>query len=509
MNKKGVIKYLQNNEFNIQKAFATYTIVEVAFENYAKTDIINGIEFGPVFAYFDFSDRYPFYQIIRQDAISGISDKLYADFLKNQKSLDRVFNQSRKLTKKIDQAWKIYDKNNSQEEIFSIFLKILEIASTWWQFAAILEDKGDVINRKIVSKFQGKYKLSSTDAGDLVMKLSHPSEMAIYTEERRQFLNICQYFLNKSKQKERLLKNKYEEIVQDGKISELLKQYEKDFFWFKSDFYKAVKITDFGILADVLREIKTKTSVQIKNEIKEIDKNFKELLKEKQKLRKKIKLSKEELKDIYFAERIIYWTDQRKIEMMKQLYYIYVLFEEIAKSFNIKYRDLAVYTLDEVCLLIRKGIKVNKINLKKRHNSMFIVCEKNKKTQIIYGNEARKLLAVVQSATHKELKGMVASGGGAQKIRGKVCVVSNPEKINFNEGEVLVTSMTRVEFVPMMRKAKAIITDEGGIACHAAIVSREMNKPAIIGTKNATRILKDGDIVEMNMQTGEIRIIKK
>ena len=69
--------------------------------------------------------------------------------------------------------------------------------------------------------------------------------------------------------------------------------------------------------------------------------------------------------------------------------------------------------------------------------------------------------------------------------------------------------MTRVEFVPMMRKAKAIITDEGGIACHAAIVSRELGVPCVIGTKIATNVLKSGDLVEVDIEEGIVRILKK
>lgn len=59
-----------------------------------------------------------------------------------------------------------------------------------------------------------------------------------------------------------------------------------------------------------------------------------------------------------------------------------------------------------------------------------------------------------------------------------------------------------------MRKAGAIITNEGGLACHAAIVSRELGVPAIIGTKNATNVLNDGDEVEMDLKTGEVRVVE-
>ncbi|MFA4999968.1 MAG: PEP-utilizing enzyme [Patescibacteria group bacterium] len=104
----------------------------------------------------------------------------------------------------------------------------------------------------------------------------------------------------------------------------------------------------------------------------------------------------------------------------------------------------------------------------------------------------------------KEIKGMVGNGG--KNIIGKVRVVFDSKFASINKGDILVTSMTRPEFLPLMQKAIAFITDEGGITCHAAIVAREMNKPCIIGTRIATKVLKDGDLVEVNADKG---IVKK
>jgi pyruvate,water dikinase len=68
--------------------------------------------------------------------------------------------------------------------------------------------------------------------------------------------------------------------------------------------------------------------------------------------------------------------------------------------------------------------------------------------------------------------------------------------------------MTRPEFVPLMKLASAIVTDDGGITCHAAIVSRELGIPCIIGTKVGTKVFKDGDRVEVDANRGIIRKIK-
>ena len=69
--------------------------------------------------------------------------------------------------------------------------------------------------------------------------------------------------------------------------------------------------------------------------------------------------------------------------------------------------------------------------------------------------------------------------------------------------------MTRPEFMPALKKAAAIITDEGGITCHAAIVSRELNIPAVIGTKIASKVLKDGMMLVVKANHGHVRVLKK
>ena len=105
-----------------------------------------------------------------------------------------------------------------------------------------------------------------------------------------------------------------------------------------------------------------------------------------------------------------------------------------------------------------------------------------------------------------ELHGIIASLGIAY---GPVIICKTKKAMSrVRQGDILVTSMTRPEFMPVLRKAAAIITDEGGITCHAAIVSRELGIPCIIGTKIATKVLKDGDMVEVNANHGWVRKIK-
>jgi phosphoenolpyruvate synthase/pyruvate phosphate dikinase len=106
---------------------------------------------------------------------------------------------------------------------------------------------------------------------------------------------------------------------------------------------------------------------------------------------------------------------------------------------------------------------------------------------------------------HKSIQGVSACAG---RVKAKVRVIKIDQDLKkFRKGEVLVTKMTRPEYGTVLDYASAFVTDEGGMLCHAAIISREMNKPCIIGTKNATKILKNGDTVEVDADQGVVNIL--
>ena len=93
---------------------------------------------------------------------------------------------------------------------------------------------------------------------------------------------------------------------------------------------------------------------------------------------------------------------------------------------------------------------------------------------------------------------------GSKIGQGKVNRIMNAKDIsNFKQGEVLVTEMTDPDWVPAMKIASAIITDRGGRTCHAAIISRELGIPSVVGSGNATKILKTGKLVTVSCAEGE------
>lgn len=104
------------------------------------------------------------------------------------------------------------------------------------------------------------------------------------------------------------------------------------------------------------------------------------------------------------------------------------------------------------------------------------------------------------------LRGMPASSGKA-KGRARIILLHNQFK-DFKKGEVLVALQTMVNFVPIMKKSSAIITEFGGMTSHAAVVSRELKKPCIVGISDLTSSLKDGDLVEVDANKGIVRILE-
>ncbi len=164
-------------------------------------------------------------------------------------------------------------------------------------------------------------------------------------------------------------------------------------------------------------------------------------------------------------------------------------------------------TIWEVGHYFKNGALPKKKVLEERHKKCALIFSKNR-FDIKAGKDAQAIEdALIGSVTVSEVKGICAYKG---VVRGVVRIVFDPATIkDFRKGEIIVTGMTRPEFIHLMKKAAAFVTDLGGILSHAAIVAREMKKPCVIGTDIATKVFKDGDIVEVDAEKGIVRKIEK
>src|SRR3989338_33551 len=167
------------------------------------------------------------------------------------------------------------------------------------------------------------------------------------------------------------------------------------------------------------------------------------------------------------------------------------LLEEIAKRCAVHYEDMIYLTPDEI-----KSRLMCKINISLRKKVFGVVME-DSVLKVYSGKDAKKLQdnEAIDIGT-KELYGKIACSG---KAKGRACIVIKAKDLKkVRRGDILVAMMTTPELMIAIERCKAIVTDIGGITSHAAIVSRELQKPCIIGTKYSTKIFEDGDILEID-----------
>lgn len=191
--------------------------------------------------------------------------------------------------------------------------------------------------------------------------------------------------------------------------------------------------------------------------------------------------------------------------------FVRALLRKLAQQTGIPDTDLVNYGIGEIIELVQNGRVINEEILKSR--GVFFAS----KDLIKFGEQARPLVNAFlfpYRAVSNVIKGTIANHGF---VRGKAFVLrpdfKNFEKVaaavdEMREGEVLVAETTSPEIIQACKKASAIITNQGGILSHAAIVSRELGIPCIIGTeKDVTLNIKTGDELEVDADHGIVRII--
>lgn len=181
----------------------------------------------------------------------------------------------------------------------------------------------------------------------------------------------------------------------------------------------------------------------------------------------------------------------------------------IAKMLGVSYDELIFLTPEEIINCLGLASRPDKAAIKRREKDFCIFLNKDKEVVVDDSTGINWFKANFLKADSKfsgEIKGIIASKGVGKGVVKVFLVPKNLEKMK--DGDVLVTTMTTPDFVPLMKKAIAIVTDVGGLLSHAALISREMKRPCIIGTKIATKVLKDGDLVEVDANKGVVRKIK-
>lgn len=324
-------------------------------------------------------------------------------------------------------------------------------------------------------------------------EISSPLKMNFISQYNQELDNIKKS-IKKQKEivkllEEKKFKNAIKELNQHKELKTQVNDFLRNYYWVKVFHHLGEYIT----AEDLLREISQSFNVRFVRE------DYKSINEDVELLRYLIFLR------TYVAETNAYCSALLKPTLTK-----------LAKEYNLEHDELVFLTQKEIVNLIKnKELPVSKDVIYQRKNGYAVILLKNSE-YFIYGNSLKLLYKHydVLSGEKKPkiedhqgiIKGSVANKGFAKGI---AKIINSAEDFDkFDKGEILVTSMTTPNYVPIIGKAAAIITDEGGITCHAAIVSRELGIPCIIGTKIATKVLKDGDMVEVDANKGVVKILK-
>lgn len=252
----------------------------------------------------------------------------------------------------------------------------------------------------------------------------------------------------------------------------------------------------------------------------ELLKHYRQVKKEKKQLIKKLKLPKELRYMFQVSAELMYIKDFRKGVYQRSYLAMDRILREIARRLKISLKAAKYLIGPEIKqALASKSLaaKYKKISSQRLRQCCCLISQG--RTKVYQGAGMEKMIKQTINkiseasfsgqinAEIKELKGLTAYPGKVKALARVVLTAA--DVIKLKKGEIMVSSSTNPDLILAMKKSGAIVTDIGGIISHAAIVSREIKKPCIVGTKYASQIIKDGDLLEVDANAGLVKIIKR
>ncbi len=286
-------------------------------------------------------------------------------------------------------------------------------------------------------------------------------------------------------------------------LSKELDALVKDFAWLSFDFCDTVA-WDKKYYAALVVE---KARIDFKKEIAAIldyEQNAQKQLKHEC---EKLSLTQEEKNVFELVRQLGYYNWVREFEFQKAIYFGKFIADELGKRIGLTTMESKYLLQTEFSWALANPSDAKQRAASRIKKSLLIVGKQA--TRILEGNEAETEYSSYEFADDEiegenasKLRGTPACAG---KAKGKVKIINTVADVHkMCKGDILVSVATSPDLISAMRKASAIITNEGGITCHAAIVSRELKIPCIVGVKNANKILKDGELVQVDASKGII-----
>ncbi len=402
----------------------------------------------------------------------------------------------------------------SDAELNTKFLEFIDELGTFWVPTLVIEAWNPFLDRVYLPDFVKKNG-NEQNAREAFALITAPRTLSFVSQERRDFLRIIAKYLSSSRERVLLEKSDDAEYLthlalDNPAFLQSLRNHQQEYFWVQNS-YAGRQILSISMFLTFIREtVRHQSMEDLRDELASFERHH-DLAKQQRQRENDLELSAEIKKELEFIRTILEFKDARRKFIAKMIHVLFSFVEEYSKRSNVP-SSLLVYALgEEMPSILAKDFDI--ATLARRVSGAFLITQKGGRASFLEGNESislrRELEAMFNIADEHTagLRGDIANKGTNAIITGVVRVLFDPRDEDIREDEILVTYMPRSEFVPIIRKARAMITDEGGLTSYAAIVSRELNKPCIIGTRGATKILKTGDTIEMTMETGSIRIL--
>jgi phosphoenolpyruvate synthase/pyruvate phosphate dikinase len=424
--------------------------------------------------------------------------------------LVEIFNQWREIEKEFYHLLMRLDKidftNLSLLEMKELYHQFKELYTEEYSSPMICDQTSFYAEIKIVEKLKEITKGDRDKLREYLSTLSLPVSEFFLSKEQYDLYTIILNFIDKNKKEVFLLSlDELKRTIDPLDLKEIQEHAQK-YHWIQNNYLNIEKLSvDFfinRIKEHMLDESKVKNYVD--NYFSILEKNKEE----KAALVEELDLDLELKTILKISDLHGYWQDLRKKANITANYYVKLFMEVASKKTNVSFNEISMLTVDEFELLLKKG-KLDLDFVKERKGEHAVVYLADERVHY-QGGQAKKLFEIMQN---KENVDNIVDFRGTPVSTGKVVatarIILDPNNDTLKEGEILITGMTRPEFVPLMKKAVAVVTNEGGMTRHAAIISRELGLPCIVGTKIATKAIKDGDIIEVNANHGVVKILER
>ncbi|MBI5036823.1 hypothetical protein HZC09_05775 [Candidatus Micrarchaeota archaeon] len=371
----------------------------------------------------------------------------------------------------------------------------------------LLDYSSDVVDNVLLEELEKRVRRKVQDqkvAADVLIALTSLDEETFPGKEHLEFLKLAEKVMRDKKALSAMLSQPVDELPvlfekDFPNLAEAVLEHQKAWEWL-SFLYVGPAKWDLPYFYKLLKDA-VKNPDAVRKELSGLQKRQAKVHSAREKAARLV----EDDALFYAARRLAHLKAMRKDLQVQSFYYLNSFYKNIARDFGLSPTQARFHTSGELAAILEGKAEPNITEANARFKEGFWWCVDGK-AGVLSGAKAADAASKVRRPLYEAsdvLKGSCACPG---KASGIVRIINKAEEADkLKQGEILVSYATNPELVAAMRRAGAIVTDAGGLTCHAAIVSRELNIPCVIGTKHATKTLKDGDLVEVDATNGVVR----